>query len=470
MAGKHLLQGLIKWSMREHWVDRFEQALEDHVMPACNETSIEFDEVIPTIGEDLFMSTVWACAFEDFLTRKFEDGENAVDDYLKRRGWKETASIRAYMAALRNSTMSLYEVSDIVRDTSFRARDLIRGGEPVLISERRATRSLKPWDRIAARVVDVGSKMQICGGVLPFDHETGEAFLESWGNFRTLSTDEKREIAEEAIGEDLDEEAIAELSPDQLLRACSSIFTTFWLVDAINRVREPVVPRLHNADGDRLVICEVSFPGTPDATVETLRIILEARPDFRRDGPTSWNWIRQGKPPPAVATDTDEQGQASLTLESWEEDGSLVLGDLGLEDGVLTLAVNSVKRSETGRALLSETLGGLIGQPAVKMESIAQVMASRSTAMPAPLDMPGEQNPTVVHGFLDRHYREVLDQPVPMLGDETPRAAVQTDEGRIKVADWLKMLESRTAKADGPMASYSFGWLWKELGISELRR
>jgi DNA-binding phage protein len=64
------------------------------------------------------MSTVWGCAFEDFLTREFEDGSNIVDDYLKRRGWKEGASSRAYMAALRTSVMSLYEVSHIARDTS----------------------------------------------------------------------------------------------------------------------------------------------------------------------------------------------------------------------------------------------------------------------------------------------------------------------------------------------------------------
>src|SRR6516164_147635 len=83
-----------------------------------------WQEITSILGEDWFMSTVWACAFENFLTRDFEDGSNVVDDYLKRRGWKEGASTRAYMAALRTSVMSLYEVSDIVRDTSFRARDL----------------------------------------------------------------------------------------------------------------------------------------------------------------------------------------------------------------------------------------------------------------------------------------------------------------------------------------------------------
>src|SRR5262249_9629380 len=163
-------------------------------------------------GEDRFTGVIWACAFEDFVTREFEDGENVIDDYLKRRGWKETASVRGYMAALRNSTMSLYEVSDIVRDKSFRARDLLRGGEPILISERSATRSLKPWDRIAARVVQVGTQMQMCGGVLPFDHETAQAVLESWYKFRTLSLEEKRELAKNADLEGVDDAAITELS------------------------------------------------------------------------------------------------------------------------------------------------------------------------------------------------------------------------------------------------------------------
>ena len=116
MARRHLLEGLMNWTTREPWRDRFEAVLEDHVLPACDETGLEPDEIVSILGKDLFMSTVWACAFEDMLTREFEDGSNIVDDYLKRRGWKETPSVRAYMAALRNSVVSLYEVSDVVLD------------------------------------------------------------------------------------------------------------------------------------------------------------------------------------------------------------------------------------------------------------------------------------------------------------------------------------------------------------------
>jgi len=50
--------------------------------------------------------------------------------------------------------------------------------------------------------------------------------------------------------------------------------------------------------------------------------------------------------------------------------------------------------------------------------------------------------------------------------------AVRTDSGRVKVADWLKYMENRTAKSapGSALANYGFGWLWTELGIDELRR
>jgi hypothetical protein len=475
MANKHTLEGLIKWSMRDRWADRFERVLEDHVLPTCDETDLEMNDIVAIVGENLFMSTVWACAFEDFLTREYDDGGNAIDDYLKRRGWKETAPVRTYMAALRNSTMSLYEVSDIVRGTSFRARDLIRGGEPILISERSATRTLKPWDRIAARVVQVGSQTQIGGGVLAFEHETSEAFIEAVHSFeklgsKKLSGKEKRELAE-AIGPDFDEAAIADLSPTERLRAINPMFTTFWLIDLIDRTATPEIPDLRNAEGDELVMCEMRYPLAAGTTADDIQAVLEACPEFRPASAASWNWISHERP--AAASGAGEQSQPSLTFETWHEDGTLVLGTVELEDKALVLGVNSRQRSDLEGALLSGILGQRVGQPSVKIESVEQIMASRAVAEPQELEISEEERCAIIHDQLDRHYRSVIDEPVPALGDETPRAAVKSESGRVKVVGWLKMMENRTAKSgeyNSAMASYDFSWLWTELGIGELRR
>ena len=100
----HSLEGLIKWLRHDEWRAPFENTLAEHLEPACDEAGVTPDEIAAVLGEDLFLM-LWGCAFEDFLSRDLEGGRNFVEDYLKRRGWKESASNRAYMAALRSSVM-----------------------------------------------------------------------------------------------------------------------------------------------------------------------------------------------------------------------------------------------------------------------------------------------------------------------------------------------------------------------------
>jgi hypothetical protein len=471
MAGRPLLEGLMKWTTREPWRDRFEAVLEDHILPTCDETGLEADEIVAILGRDLFMSTVWACAFEDLLTREFEDGNNIVDDYLKRRGWKETASVRAYLAALRDSVVSVYEVSDVVPDTSFRARDLIRGGEPILISERSATRTLKQWDRFAGRVVQVGQQMQISGAVLGYEYETSQELIEALRSIGKLSRKEKKELAK-AIGEDFDAAVITNLSETERLRAVSPVLTSSWLLDAIDRIEHPELPDLRNSDGDELLQCAVSYSLADGTADDDVCAALGSCADLQPETATLWNWIRRKKP--AAASAGRARPSKSLTVETTREDGVVLLGKVKLDGRALVLSVNSLERSERGIELLSKILGARIGQPVVVTETTAQILTSRGEdAAPDKVDLSPQERSAIVHEAMDRHYRDTLDQPVPALGNKTPRAAVKTASGRAKVVAWLKLMENQTAQAgvsDSAMASYSFDWMWTELGIAELRR
>jgi hypothetical protein len=56
------------------------------------------------------------------------------------------------------------------------------------------------------------------------------------------------------------------------------------------------------------------------------------------------------------------------------DDGALVLGNVELKDQALILSVNSQARADQGRALLSEVLDGLVGQPLVEMQTLEQRM------------------------------------------------------------------------------------------------
>ena len=471
MTSARSLNGLMKWLTRAEWRDWFAEIYDHHLLPACQQTGLDAEEVVAIVGENWFMTTVWGSAFEDFLTREGADGRNIVDDYLKRRGWKEGASARAYMSGLRTSVMSLYEVSDIIRDTSFRARDLVRGGDPILISERLATHSLKQWDRIATRVVQMGPQMVISGAVLPYDREASEKVLKLLRNVAKRADKERQKLAD-LVRRDVNDPTIVNgFSQTALLRAAAPTITTVWLIDIIDRATVPQIPEVRNAEGDELLFCTLHYPFAEGAAADDLRLALSRYPGLRQASATFWNWT--GPQRSAKALGAQKQPLKSQTFTTTLDDGSLVLGTVELKDKALILSVNSQARAERGRALLSEVLDGLVAQPLVEIQTLEQCMSTRNPAPPARLNLSEQERRTIIHDGLERHYRDLLDQPIPALGNKSPRAAVRTAKGRARVVDWLKTLENHTAKLAGhndEMATYDFTWLWTELGVNELRR
>ena len=141
MSKKHPLQGLIKWAQGGQWREAFEETILQHFGSACDEMDVELDDLDDLLDPIDFMKA-WNCALEDLVSKDI-DGENLTDDYLKRRGWKETAGSRAHMRSLRESVPSLYEISGVRLEEGFFLRDLIRGGEPFWVHEKPRTRSLR---------------------------------------------------------------------------------------------------------------------------------------------------------------------------------------------------------------------------------------------------------------------------------------------------------------------------------------
>ena len=142
------------------------------------------EDITDVLG-DHAATVLRGAAFEDLLATGLSDGRNIADDYLRRRGWKESASTRDYIAGLRRSVISLYKVGGLVPGRSMQLRDLVRGGEPVRVSEKRGSEGLRQWDRIATRVVPLRDGAVISGTLMLFEHEASEALLASLRKIRT---------------------------------------------------------------------------------------------------------------------------------------------------------------------------------------------------------------------------------------------------------------------------------------------
>jgi hypothetical protein len=134
--------------------------------------------------------------------------------------------------------MSLYEVSDIITGQSFRARDLLRGGDPVLVSERSATRTLKTWDRIAARIVGHNGKMILAGGLLAFTLEASEGLFSRLRNHSSNAGAKRHGGASKAGAPK------GWGGSDDDLRRAAPVFTSAWLFDVLPRALRKDPPKL----------------------------------------------------------------------------------------------------------------------------------------------------------------------------------------------------------------------------------
>jgi hypothetical protein len=255
---------------------------------------------------------------------------------------------------------------------------------------------------------------------------------------------------------------------DEKHRRAAPLFTIAWLFDALPRAVGAVQPTLQNSDGEEVVFHEVRFPLAAGVTPGDIGARLDAISGLQRESDGFWTWL-QGEAQKRPASKTTKAVSWNVTMES----GATVLGNVELKGGFLTLAVNSANRAARGKAILADALGKLVRSPLTEIQTVNQMRRSGKGDKRPVSELPVEDATAIVHATLDNHYRTTLDEPVGMLGNRSPRAASASKVGRAKVAVWLKYLENNSAAhvdPKDPMATYDFSWIWRELGIEDLRR
>ena len=153
--------------------------------------------------------------------------------------------------------------------------------------------------------------------------------------------------------------------------------------------------------------------------------------------------------------------------------GRTVLGFVELKGKSLLVSVNSVERAKKVEALVTKATEERLKRPLTTIRTVEQMMAEESPEQPqdGADEIPPEIAQQITQDYMDKHYRETLDAPVPSLGGKSPRQAVRSVAGRKKVLEWLKLLENRSARHDdAPIGEYDFGWMWAELGLQEHRK
>ena len=459
------IENLVKWATRDEWEEPQVEIYTAHIDPVADILDMSWDEIAALLGDSAVMLHLFIA--EDFFAARFgEDDElNLIDDYLKRRGWRETASARRYLEALRDSHVSLYEIVDSDPGRSVTVRDLILGGEAVTVNERLGSESLGRWDRVAARIVTVNGKEHFTGGILPFRREASQELPSVFDEMAEQMQEELLEAAEETGDESpIELESVRRLIVLGL--PCAPIFSRHWTADRIMQMQAPL-PELRNSDDEAIVFCEVRFPITGDEA--KVAAVLDGIEAFERveDDEAHWAWLAPGSPFDRM----DGDGEDPPAADADDTIRVTSLGDAALQDGALVLTVNSQERAERGRDLLASRLGDLVGSPLTSHQDPEQAMAEYAGEPGEELGLPPEEAARIIHAYFDEHFRRTLDEPLPVLDGKTPRQAAATPEGREQAIDWLKRLENtehhRAAQQDEK--PYDTAWIWRELGLEAPR-
>lgn len=353
-------------------------------------------------------ATEWLLAEGEIETRG--ERRRAVDLVLGAGGPPLSVEARRWLEGLARHPLGLYEVQESVPGEGVWIRDATTSeAQRLWVTERTASQRLARWDVLGARLMPVGEGWQFSGAVYPIPRNA----------LFGLSTDLR---AAERAGD----------RPSGPIVAC-------WL----RQLTAPParLPELVDAaSGEPLLMVTDHYEV---ADWEELAGVLARQPDVSGDREDGWVWLEQA------------------------DGGSLQRSRLSLNPGKgngLEVFARTLRRAEEGAAWLGQVAGHTLTYRTREIVDPLAVLAQGppATSRPAPASIP---LPPEIHREL---YRRWPDEPIPALGHLTPRQALRTRAGRLKVIELLKEYElddRRSAREQGREPA-DWAFLWDELGLA----
>ncbi len=408
---------------------------------------LPIDELIQAVDQSGTLSMLFRFVFEEFATCLRDDSEKTfIEDYLKRRGWRETSRARDYLRKFNDSELLIWSVVNVEQEeyVDLRLYNKPKSKE-IRVHEKLGSRNLNIHDILIARVIELDNQRIFTSSVLQVPPETMNVF------------DSLNEIAlENAIQQISDKQqsgalekttkkVIKKMAKIQARHQLANLALTTWLV-YVYSVTNQSAPLLKDRSGDNMILCKVTFKVKQSSVTEIIqRLNTLPQLDYHQDE-QEWVWI-------------DGNAREMKTGLATR------LGQLSLEKNALVLRCHSQQQAETGKKLILDTLDSLVSNPMMVLEDI-----DLDTSHPPildDLDMASPEIQKTMQQYLDNYYRESLDEKIPMLDNKTPRQCSKTAKGKTKLVTWLQYLENNNANSIPGQPHYDFSWIWEELNLKQ---
>jgi len=371
--------------------------------------------------EEVMTSEQVEIAYNSWFAFDFDcgGGRRMLDVYLETEGNKLNSGELNYLNGLRGSHLRLYEVLEVKPDQGFEVRDLW-DDRRLYVRERAATRQIVAWDLVVARI-GPGGDGETVFETLPylFPAADKDDLLKGLRKAHQLFTYEFPD---------------GDLS--DFFRTMAPVFHKLWL----EHVALPPRPKLITGDGEPFIFAKVLFDlADRDAVIRS----LADRDDIVDQDDGSYVWL-------------EPAGDLQRSV-----------GTIIIEEKRVVFETTSRKRAEKARDELPILLDGAARFRAISYEDVRQALKRAPTSTkPNEPDIPIEEQRKILGEYYENHYRKWLDEPVPVLGNRTPRHAARLKTVRPKLIALLKDFESHSERQRraGEIA-YDFSWMWAQLGL-----
>ncbi len=395
-------------AMRQAFRDEFFGSLDDDGLARLERQAEEFWQMIDINGWELVLAE----------GKLGHDQVGCLDLIFGPGGPLLDAVQRQWLEKLQKASLSLYEVVESNPGAGFKLRDLTDRDKPALwIQERAGSRSAGPGTVLGARIIP-GSPNKLSGAIYGFPES------------------QARQVLEELRAE-LDQAP----DPDDERQIRSMVIVDGWL-----RMLTMPPPTFVDASSGEVSLLINDYYRVADW--DQLAAALEAQHDVVGDRGDGWTRLR------------DPEAEMSSTLLAINLKG----------DDRIEAFARSRTMADDGREWLEEVAGDAIAwitrEIIDPMSVMDELSAKPRTTSSRPLD-PSELPEGFHQQLYEQIYGDWADEPIPALGDRTPRQALETPEGKRQVVELLESYErgERKQAAAQQRDEADLGFLWRELGL-----
>lgn len=388
--------------------------------------------------------------YNDFDSQNFAADKTIAQNYINNYQNRLTSFEQRFIAQMNTTYYSFYSILDVKQEESLLVKDIMLGAV-YTIKERQGTRYLRNGDIVFSRVLTLDNQ-SVFIGMAPYN--ISPQYHNNIIDFRQwlIACNDDKPLNANLLREEFDEELI----------------NFFFEIMAI-AFNQPE-PTLLNTDDEPIQFSKSYFKLTInpiDALNKLLPLTLSNDADDflsdsekNKDGTIKrieFPWLKQG----------------NKKHKEWD---NTVMGHITLEQNRLILETNSDERLAKGKKLVTKYLGDaacfqktLIESAAQKLQSAKKLQSEKKLTNSTPIEPQLLEAPEVqaqLKEMAKAHWDNWFNEPIPMLGNKTPRQAAKTKAGQEKLEALLVYYDRADQnRAQNNLFKVDTNYLRKELGL-----